>query len=174
MEASGITIRPLAADELAQLERAPWSSGLKEKHRQRFQRQGEGKVVYLIFWQGDTPVGHLLLKWSGPHDPHVASRITDCAEIEDFVVRQDLRSQGIGRRVLEHAAALTRERGMARLGLSVGLDNPRARALYERVGFTQADVGTVVVRWQGPTPDGGKRWYEQQCIYLVKELAIAR
>src|SRR5688500_18849101 len=128
-----ITFRPLAAAEIARLELAPWSSGLKEKHRLRYQRQEHGEAVYLVAWRGADPIGHLFLKWSGPHDPLVASRIANCAEIEDFVVLPELRSQGIGRRMLDTAAALTRERGMARLGLSVGLDNPRARALYERV-----------------------------------------
>ncbi|MFN8542006.1 MAG: GNAT family N-acetyltransferase [Thermomicrobiales bacterium] len=128
MDPTDIAIRPLLAAEIAQLERAPWSSGLKEKHRLRHLRQREGEAAYLIFWHGDTPIGHLFLKWSGPHDPQVAAKITDCAEIEDFVVVPALRSQGIGSRALDHAAALAREHGLQRLGLSVGLDNPRARA----------------------------------------------
>ncbi len=168
---TNITIRPLADAEIAQLERAPWSSGLKEKHRLRHTRQREGEVVYLIFWQGDTPIGHLLLKWSGPNDPQIAANITSCAEIEDFVVMPTLRSQGVGSYALDHAAVLTRERGLQRLGLAVGLDNPRARALYERVGFTDADCGTITVRWQYLGKDGHKHWAEQQCAYLVKDLA---
>jgi ribosomal protein S18 acetylase RimI-like enzyme len=171
MELPDITIRPLAAAELAQLERAPWSSGLPEKHRLRHMRQREGEAAYLIFWHGDTPIGHLFLKWSGPHDPLVAAKITNCAELEDFVVAPALRSQGIGSRALAHAAALTREHGLQRLGLSVGLDNPRARALYHRLGFTDANCGIVIVRWQYPGPDGHKHWAEQRCTYLVKDLA---
>lgn len=173
MNLADLAIRPLLDAEIAQLERAPWSSGLKEKHRLRHLRQREGEAAYLIFWHGDTPIGHLFLKWSGPHDPQVAAKITNCAEIEDFVVVPELRSQGIGRHALAHAAALTRDHGLQRLGLSVGLDNPRARALYERVGFTDANCGIVIVRWQYPGKDGHKHWAEQHCTYLVKDLAIS-
>jgi GNAT superfamily N-acetyltransferase len=167
---TAIAIRPLAAAEIARLERAPWSAGLPEKHRLRHMRQREGEVAYLIFWQGDTPVGHLLLKWSGPHDPLVASKIAECAEIEDFVVVAELRSRGIGRRALDHAAALARERGLQRLGLAVGLDNERARSLYERCGFADAGCGEITVRWQYPGKDGRTHWAEQRCVYLVNEL----
>jgi GNAT superfamily N-acetyltransferase len=171
MDPTELTIRPLLAAEIAQLERAPWSSGLKEKHRLRHMRQREGEAAYLIFWHRDTPIGHLFLKWSGPHDPRVAATIANCAEIEDFVVIPALRSQGIGSHALAHAAALARERGFQRLGLAVGLDNPRARALYERLGFTDANCGIITVRWQYPGPDGHKHWAEQRCTYLVKDLA---
>jgi GNAT superfamily N-acetyltransferase len=170
VELGEIAIRPLADAEIAQLERAPWSSGLKEKHRLRQVRQGEGEVAYLVFWQGETPVGHMLLKWSGPHNDVVAARIASCAEIEDFVVAPELRSRGIGRRALAQAEQLTRERGLRRLGLAVGLDNPRARALYERVGFADAGCGEITVRWQYPGRDGQKPWAEQRCVYLVKEV----
>ena len=171
METTNINFRPVAAAEIEQLERAPWSSGLKEKHRLRHQRQQEGAAVYLVAWRGPDPIGHLFLKWSGPHDPLVASRIADCAEIEDFVILPELRSRGIGRRMLDTAAALTRERGMARLGLAVGLDNPRARALYERNGFVDSGFGELPLRWQYQGEDGKPRWHEETAVYLVKELA---
>lgn len=172
MSSPAITFRPLDASTLAQLEAVPWSSGLKAKHGQRLARQQEGEVSYLVAWQATTPIGHLLLKYSGPADRAVATQITECAEIEDFVIRPDLRSQGIGREMIETAARLTRERGLQRLGLAVGHDNPRARSLYERSGFVvSTDCGTITVRWQGPGKDGTTRWFAQECVYLVRELS---
>ncbi|MFN8516336.1 MAG: GNAT family N-acetyltransferase [Chloroflexia bacterium] len=130
MDPTDIAIRPLLAAEIAQLERAPWSSGLKEKHRLRHLRQREGEAAFTSSSGTATLLSATFFPAQvvRPHDPQVAAKITDCAEIEDFVVVPALRSQGIGSRALDHAAALAREHGLHRLGLSVGLDNPRARA----------------------------------------------
>lgn len=171
MAVNDVTLRPLADDEMERLLLAPWSSGLKEKHRQRLARQRDGEACYLLAWRGDEPIGHLLIKWSGPGDERVAGLVEQCAEIEDFVVSPGLRSRGIGRAMLGAATELARGRGMRRVGLAVGFDNPRAQALYERLGFADAGCGEVLVRWLGAGPGGETRWYEQRCTYLVKELA---
>jgi RimJ/RimL family protein N-acetyltransferase len=60
---------------------------------------------------------------------------------------------------------------LQRLGLYVGLDNPRARAFYERAGFVEAGFGVLPLRWQYRGPDGEQRWHEETGVYLVKELA---
>lgn len=46
------------------------------------------------------------------------------------------RHRGIGLPLLQSAIARAWERGLSRLELSVRIDNPNAKALYERVGFT--------------------------------------
>jgi GNAT superfamily N-acetyltransferase len=171
MPTTQIAIRPLAASELARLIDAPWPGGRHARHQVRFARQQRGDVLYLIGWQGTVPVGHLLLVWAGPEYEPLASAITDCAEIQDFVVRPDLRSQGIGRRMLAVAEDLARRHGSRWLGLYVGLDNPRARALYERNGFVDSGFGELPLRWQYQGEDGKPHWHEETAVYLIKELA---
>lgn len=166
----GIAIRPLAAGEVEQLVRAPWSSGLPEKHARRFARQAAGEADYLVAWDGATPIGHLLVKWTGPGQEPMDSRLADCAAIEDFVIAPALRSRGYGRLLLDEAARRARERGLRRLGLAVGLDNPRARALYERVGFAETDCGVITIRWQYLGSDGRRHWASERCVYLTREL----
>src|SRR5690349_2765813 len=46
-----------------------------------------------------------------------------------------LRGQGIGRQLIEHLVAQGRVHGKQRLVLDVAVGNPRAQALYERLGF---------------------------------------
>jgi GNAT superfamily N-acetyltransferase len=166
-----VVVRPLGESEVERLIGAPWPGGRPERHRDRLARQRRGEVLYLVGWLANDPVGHLLLQWSGPEAEPLASRITDCAEIQDFVVRPDLRSQGVGRRMLTITEELTRRRGLQRLGLYVGLDNPRARAFYERAGFVEAGFGALPLRWQYRGPDGEQHWHEETGVYLVKELA---
>ncbi|HEX5958770.1 MAG TPA: GNAT family N-acetyltransferase, partial [Hyphomicrobiaceae bacterium] len=45
------------------------------------------------------------------------------------------RGRGIGLRLIEHAIAAARAHGLARVELQVRHDNPRALALYRKVGF---------------------------------------
>jgi GNAT superfamily N-acetyltransferase len=170
MELLNVTFSPLAEEQIDPLETVPWSAGLPAKHRARFARQQLGEVVYLIAWTAQIPIGHMLIHWTGPQHEPIASRLAGCAEIEDFVVRPDLRSRGIGRRMLAVAEDLARQRGLRRLGLGVGLGNPRARALYEAVGYHDSGLGVYVVRWQYIGRDGHTHWDQESCIYLVKEL----
>lgn len=166
-----VVIRPLEGSEVEHLAGSPWPGGPPERHLTRLARQHRDEVLYLIGWQGCTPTGHLLLVWTGPADEPVASSVTSCAELQDFVVRPDLRSRGLGRQMLALATELTRRRGFRRLGLFVGQDNPRARALYERHGFVEASFGPLPIRWQSRGPDGAQHWREETADYLVKELA---
>ncbi len=164
-----LAIRPLAEEELPLLEQFP-SGGLREKHRQRFARQRSGEVVYLVAWDGALPLGHLLLKWGGAGAEPMASQLRDCPHLEDFTVRPEYRSRGIGSRLLDTAERLARERGFGRIGVAVGLENTRARALYERRGYADAGLGEHTVRWPYIDREGRRRWGEECCVYLVKSL----
>ncbi len=50
-------------------------------------------------------------------------------------VAPELRGQGLGQRVIDHLEAGARRRGLAAACLDVALGNPRARSLYERLGY---------------------------------------
>lgn len=55
--------------------------------------------------------------------------------IDGLAVDSGWRGHGIGTALIEALAAEARARGYARLRLDVADQNPRARALYERLGF---------------------------------------
>jgi ribosomal protein S18 acetylase RimI-like enzyme len=52
-------------------------------------------------------------------------------------VEEDLRGRGYGRQIMEAADGLAREMGGERLGLNVFGDNPKARGLYESLGYVE-------------------------------------
>ena len=52
-----------------------------------------------------------------------------------LAVAPECRGQGIGVQLIEHLIDLIRGRGGKRVGLDVALINPRAEALYQRIGF---------------------------------------
>lgn len=86
-----------------------------------------------------------------------------------LAVHPALQSYGIGTFLVESAELRTRSRGLRRAELGVEEGNPRARALYERLGYAAYDRRRDV--WDEQAPDGSLRRYETMCTLMRKELA---
>lgn len=73
------------------------------------------------------------------HSFHMAQIIPPpplyCHFLMDFGVKPTLRSHGIGSAFIKYHEQLARQLGRDSLGLDVAVNNPRAQALYERLGF---------------------------------------
>ncbi|MCH8062578.1 MAG: GNAT family N-acetyltransferase [Chloroflexi bacterium] len=166
-----VRIRPIAAEDLAIVEeRIAFDWAAPEKHSERFTRQEKGEAVYLVAWNGNLPVGHLLLKWRGTADDPLAPDIEDCPDLEDLFVIPDYRSNGIGTRLLECAEQTAVERGNTRIGLGVGVDNPRARRFYLRLGYRETGTGRYETGGVYIDRDGSERSWTEVCVYLTKYL----
>ena len=61
------------------------------------------------------------------------------AYLGELYVVPDLRGQGLGRALLEAAMEVARERGADHIDLNTSEDDTAARALYERMGFTNRE-----------------------------------
>ena len=66
-----------------------------------------------------------------------------CAEISDLVVAEPLRGQGVGTALIQTLVKRARGRGAEAFEIGVAMDNPRAAALYRRLGFE--DSHTVMM-----------------------------
>ncbi|ROR00379.1 acetyltransferase (GNAT) family protein [Streptomyces sp. 2132.2] len=84
-------------------------------------------------------------------------------------VHPALRSCGIGTLLIRSAEQWIAARGLTRAELGVEEDNPRARALYERLGY-QA-FGREPDSWDVVAEDGSVRRYETMCALMRKDLA---
>lgn len=89
------------------------------------------------------PTTLLWLAWSGPQPVGIAVCFVGFStfaarpllNVHDLAVLPDYRRQGIGRMLLEQAAARARALGGCKLTLEVRADNATARQLYARSGF---------------------------------------
>ena len=173
MERLVVEIKPVAEEELDLLERHirfDWAA--IGKHRERFARQQEGKVVYLVAWRGNLPVGHVLVQWEGTTDDPTLSQLSDCPNLEDLFVAPDYRSQGVGAQLLEASEALATRKGYSRIGLGVAVDNPRARSLYELRRYEDAGLGEYTTGGIYVDRDGQEKTWGEVCNYLTKQLGI--
>lgn len=167
MTPEGIYIRPVRARDVPLL-KASLPQGGAVKHDIRWRRQRAGEVLYLLAWIEDTPVGHVLVKWGGSGDDRIARAVPDCPDLEDLLVQPRRRSQGIGSALLSAAEEAVKRRGHHLVGLGVGIDNGRARALYERAGYEPAPVAEFSVGGEFLDAEHRLVHWEERCIYLVK------
>ena len=85
-----------------------------------------------------------------------------------LVVHGALQSCGIGTILIQAAEQRIRARGLHRAELGVEECNPRARALYERLGYVA--YGREPASWDEEAPDGTITRYETVCTLMRKEL----
>jgi ribosomal protein S18 acetylase RimI-like enzyme len=85
-----------------------------------------------------------------------------------LAVYRALQSCGIGTLLIEAAEQRIRARGLYRAELAVEECNPRARALYERLGYVA--YGSEPEAWDEEGEDGSLRRYETVCTLMRKEL----
>ncbi len=164
-----LAVRPLARADLEALaEHLPESPG--RTHEDDLIEQGGRALSMLVAWSGARPVGYGLIHWPGPRAASVAGALGGIPEIYRLFVHESERARGVGSRLLCELEALARGRGLAQVGLGVGISNPRARALYERVGYTEAGVGSYDDVWF--YLDGSETRVEvrDRCHFLVKPL----
>jgi GNAT superfamily N-acetyltransferase len=61
--------------------------------------------------------------------------------VESVRVRSDLRSRGYGAALMREVERIARDRGAARIELTTNAQRDRARAFYERLGYTPSHIG---------------------------------
>jgi ribosomal protein S18 acetylase RimI-like enzyme len=63
--------------------------------------------------------------------------------VQDIFVDEQFRGRGVGVKLLQRLAALTRERGGCYIRLSVDTQNFKAQAFYTRVGLAHSDTEQI-------------------------------
>lgn len=86
-----------------------------------------------------------------------------------LAVHPALQSCGIGTLLVEAAEQRIRRRGLLQAELGVEENNPRARALYERLGYVAFDRRPD--SWDAQAPDGSSYRYETMCTLMRKDLS---
>lgn len=123
----------------------------------RIGEDDQGSRVFLVASVGGQPVGRATLDFSAPRAPGGTL-------FRNAWVEPEWRSRGIGAALVRRAEKIAEARGFAALDCLVRTDNPRAFALYRRLGFEL--VGDEVNRY---VDDAGEA-VEEDCWSLRKRL----
>jgi ribosomal protein S18 acetylase RimI-like enzyme len=79
-------------------------------------------------------------------------------------------SRGIGTALMRAAEETTQRLGYRGIGLLVRVENTRARALYERLGYVDAGRPQIEVRWTYRDDDGNEQSASETHVYMTKRL----
>lgn len=90
------------------------------------------KCHIIVAERGAQILGYLTL-WLRPSLSHAGL----CALIDDLVVAQRVRGQGMGRALLEEALKRAQGAGCVEIEVSTGFDNQPAQSLYRSQGFQE-------------------------------------
>jgi GNAT superfamily N-acetyltransferase len=159
-----ISIRPCQERDIALLR------GHTSVPEQRFERQQRGDSTFLVAWDGDVPVGSGEIRWIGCAAPEIHEHYPDCPELNGLNVwPSERRSQGIGTALITAAEDLARDRGRREFGMGVVDTNPRAAALYLRIGYQETGLD-YLDRYHYTDSDGVRHDIADPARFLVKPL----
>ncbi|GAA3235861.1 GNAT family N-acetyltransferase [Nonomuraea helvata] len=162
-------IRECHEDDLSLLEHHI-PSGRIRVHEVRFHRQQQGLSTFLTAWIDDIPVGHGEIRWRGCAAAEVHERYPDCPELNGLAVwPPDRQSQGIGTTIIQAAEAIAAQRGNHYIGLGVDDHNPRAAALYLRLGYEETGC-LYLDRYHYIDDHGIRHEVADPCRFLIKPL----
>jgi ribosomal protein S18 acetylase RimI-like enzyme len=154
-----MTIRDLTVSDLDVLD---WSGGASHLAavREQLSRTASGAVEYLVACPpSGLPVGKTGIDYN---------RRAHAGTIYQAVVHPALQCCGIGTLLVTAAEHRIRARGRQHAELDVEHDNPRARALYERLGYVA--YGDQPDEWDTEGPDGTIVRYHTMCTMMRKPL----
>jgi GNAT superfamily N-acetyltransferase len=164
---ANLEVRSASDDDLARLVAA-----LGERHwfTDRLARQQRGGGVVLVAWLDGRPVGEVFLECEPATEPEVRRQLPGVPRLDHLEVLGPFWGRGIGTALIRAAEATARQLGYEQLALGVGLDNPKARRLYERLGYVDWGQGTVVGTWVEHPDDGPPVTLSEVGDMLVKRL----
>jgi GNAT superfamily N-acetyltransferase len=147
--------------------------GMPAAHLQRILLQLEGKALYLIAWQARRPVGHVLLHFRHPAHHASCRYCPECAYAEGLNVHPDMQRHGIATSLMRDAESRARQHRAETIGLSVGVDNAPAQALYRKLGYRHAAaIQPYQVTWNYRDKVTGEIKAEgERCAFWMKPLA---
>jgi GNAT superfamily N-acetyltransferase len=145
--------------------------GSEALHRDRFREAREGSYRYLVLLRGHEVIGFALLLFRRPASWSDANDTEHLPGIVDLQVAASQRGQGYGSafiRAIEREAARA---GCDHLYIAVEpADNPRAFALYQRLGYQPLQPEPYLKAWEFTDSGGIKHQGEDWLVDMVKPL----
>jgi ribosomal protein S18 acetylase RimI-like enzyme len=137
----------------------PWADPNEEVLREHLAAGAEGRaVVWGLLSDAGEVEGHAFIRWLESDRPSFG-----------IALRERVQGQGWGRRLTEALLADADQRGVPEVYLGVNKDNPRAIALYQKLGWTT--VGAI----ESNCPEGSWRMVRRRPAAdpLIRPLTLA-
>lgn len=164
-----VEVRPCAADADADAAERAMPTGPNGFHHARWGRQRDGAATYLLAWDGDDVVGHVLLLAASKYD-EVTAALGDQLEVNALGVAERARRRGVGTALMGAVAGVAQEQGARLLGLAVEPENEAATTLYRRLGWVRHPSLAPVDLWSWVDEKGIEHEEHDACRYWTLDL----
>lgn len=154
-----INIRHARQDDLRKLEWFGLLTPAREHIERAYARAKQGEMLFLVADLNNFPVGQAWVVI------HAGQRM---GTIQALRVLQPLQNLGIGTRLIQAAEYAMIERGLRTAEIAVGLNNPSAKRLYERLGYRV--IQDRIDRWSFTPPGEALQHVEDHNWILHKTL----
>jgi ribosomal protein S18 acetylase RimI-like enzyme len=154
----------------AELRALEWD-GAYTRYRKVFQQTYEdtvrGQRIMLVAVLDTLVIGQVFIQLSSTERRYADGYSR--GYLYSLRVRPEWQARGIGTRLVKAAEAALRARGFTTAVIAAGKENPRARQLYERLGFhTFADDPGV---WYFQDVNGEQQSVNEPCWVMEKRLS---
>ncbi len=163
-----LTFRLATRADLSKLEWYGQYSHFRTVFRRTFNEQEQRRRLMLVADCADFPIGHVFIQLNNGERNFWDNRAR--AYFYSLRVMEMFRGKGIGSRLIEEAEEMVKELGFGWTTIAAAKENPRARRLYERMGyrvFTEDDGD-----WSYLDHEGKVRHVHEPCWVLEKKLNV--
>jgi ribosomal protein S18 acetylase RimI-like enzyme len=128
-----VVIRPIREGELSALEWEGAYTRFRKVFQQTYEDVVRGQRIMLVALIGSQIVGQVFVQLSSTERRYADGYSR--GYLYSLRVRPEWQARGIGTRLVKAAEASLRARGFTTAVIAAGKENPRARQLYERLGY---------------------------------------
>jgi ribosomal protein S18 acetylase RimI-like enzyme len=165
-----ITVRDAGEADLPALV-AIKGEGSEALHRDRFREAQDGDIRYLVAVRKREVVGFALLVFRRPASWSDAADTEHLPHIIDLQIAESQRGRGYGSALIRGIEQEAARAGYDTLYISVEpADNPRAYALYQRLGYRQLQPEPYLKVWEFVDSGGERHHGEDWRVDMVKSL----
>ena len=166
VDAQKVVIRPIREAELSALEWDGAYTRFRKVFEQTYEDAVRGQRIMLVAVASGQLVGQVFIQLSSTERRYADGYSR--GYLYSLRVKPDWQEHGIGTRLVRAAEAALRARGFSIAVIAAGKDNPRARQLYERLGYyTFSDDPGV---WYFQDSNGVQQTVVEPCWVMQKTL----
>ena len=164
-----VALRLATYSDLPKLEWYGQYTHFRALFRRTYQEQLQHRRLMLVADCNNFPIGHIFIQLSSEraaHRPMARRR----AYLYSLRVMEMFQGQGIGTRLIREAEVLAADHGFGWATIAAAKDNPRARRLYERLGYRV--FGEDEGKWSYLDHENRMRYVHEPCWVLEKRMDL--
>lgn len=164
-----LTIRQIEKSDLDKIDYT-FKSEFGRTHADDLHDQSLSEISFFVAWLNGNPVGHALVRWSGPRDETVRKNYPDCPEIYRLKVLKEFRDQGIATAIIKRCENEALKRECLLIGLGTDPNIISKDNLYKRSGYEPSTVVSYIDTYKTRLDDGTVATIRKEAQFLIKRI----